>query len=62
MRGYDTMYTQFVYNGVITNVLYGKYAGTEITIEGNDYLIMRECGGFAITKLPYKLGVLCSYF
>lgn len=23
-------------------VLYGKYAGTEITIEGNDYLIMRE--------------------
>ncbi|MCK4639552.1 MAG: co-chaperone GroES, partial [Bacteroidales bacterium] len=24
------------------NVLYGKYAGTEITIDGNDYLIMRE--------------------
>lgn len=23
-------------------VLYGKYSGTEITIEGNDYLIMRE--------------------
>jgi chaperonin GroES len=23
-------------------VLYGKYAGTEITIEGKDYLIMRE--------------------
>ncbi|MEI6575863.1 MAG: co-chaperone GroES [Bacteroidota bacterium] len=23
-------------------VLYGKYAGTEITVEGNDYLIMRE--------------------
>ena len=23
MRGYDTMYTQTVYNGVITNVLYG---------------------------------------
>ena len=23
MRGYDTMYTQSVYNGVITNVLYG---------------------------------------
>lgn len=23
-------------------VLYGKYSGTEITIDGNDYLIMRE--------------------
>ncbi|MGF1585159.1 MAG: co-chaperone GroES [Bacteroidales bacterium] len=23
-------------------VLYGKYAGTEIKFEGNDYLIMRE--------------------
>jgi chaperonin GroES len=23
-------------------VLYGKYAGTEISIEGGDYLIMRE--------------------
>ncbi len=23
-------------------VLYGKYAGTEITIDGNDYLIMKE--------------------
>jgi chaperonin GroES len=23
-------------------VLYGKYAGTEITIEGEDYLIMKE--------------------
>jgi chaperonin GroES len=23
-------------------VLYGKYAGTEITINGNDYLIMRQ--------------------
>jgi chaperonin GroES len=22
-------------------VLYGKYAGTEITVEGEDYLIMR---------------------
>ena len=29
-------------------VLYGKYAGTEITIEGNDYLIMREADVFAI--------------
>jgi chaperonin GroES len=24
------------------NVLYGKYAGTEITIDGKDYLIMRN--------------------
>lgn len=24
------------------NVLYGKYAGTEISIDGNDYLIMRN--------------------
>ncbi len=24
------------------NVLYGKYAGQEITFEGKDYLIMRE--------------------
>lgn len=23
-------------------VLYGKYAGTELKLEGNDYLIMRE--------------------
>jgi len=23
-------------------VLYGKYSGTEVTIEGNDYLIMKE--------------------
>jgi chaperonin GroES len=23
-------------------VLYGKYAGTEISVEGHDYLIMRE--------------------
>ena len=30
------------------NVLYGKYAGTEITIDGNDYLIMRESDVVAI--------------
>ena len=30
------------------SVLYGKYAGTEITIDGNDYLIMRESDVFAI--------------
>ena len=29
-------------------VLYGKYAGTEITIEGKEYLIMRESDIFAI--------------
>jgi len=29
-------------------VLYGKYSGTEISIEGNDYLIMRESDIFAI--------------
>lgn len=29
-------------------VLYGKYAGTELKHEGNDYLIMRESDIFAI--------------
>ena len=29
-------------------VLYGKYAGTEISVEGNDYLIMRETDILAI--------------
>ena len=29
-------------------VLYGKYSGTEITIDGADYLIMRESDIFAI--------------
>ena len=29
-------------------VLYGKYSGTEITIEGEDYLIMRESDIFAV--------------
>ncbi|SDJ93934.1 chaperonin GroES [Catalinimonas alkaloidigena] len=29
-------------------VLYGKYAGTEITVDGSDYLIMRESDVFAI--------------
>ncbi len=29
-------------------ILYGKYAGTEITVEGKDYLIMRESDIFAI--------------
>ncbi|HVA97557.1 MAG TPA: co-chaperone GroES [Bacteroidia bacterium] len=30
------------------HVLYGKYAGTEIQIEGKEYLIMRESDIFAI--------------
>ena len=29
-------------------ILYGKYAGTEITVDGKDYLIMRESDIFAI--------------
>ncbi len=29
-------------------VLYGKYAGTEISLEGGDYLIMRESDILAI--------------
>lgn len=29
-------------------VLYGKYSGTEIQIDGKDYLIMRESDIFAI--------------
>lgn len=29
-------------------VLYGKYAGTELAFEGNDYLIMRESDILAI--------------
>lgn len=29
-------------------ILYGKYAGTEITIDGKEYLIMRESDIFAI--------------
>ena len=29
-------------------ILYGKYSGTEINIEGTDYLIMRESDIFAV--------------
>ena len=29
-------------------VLYGKYSGTEITVEGDDLLIMRESDVFAV--------------
>ena len=31
-------------------VLYGKYAGTEISVDGRDYLIMRESDIVAIIK------------
>jgi len=30
------------------SVLYGKYAGTEITVDGKDYLIMRESDILAV--------------
>lgn len=30
------------------SVLYGKYSGTEVSIEGEDFLIMRESDIFAI--------------
>jgi chaperonin GroES len=29
-------------------VLYGKYSGTEISVEGKDYLIMRESDIYAV--------------
>ena len=29
-------------------ILYGKYSGTEVSIEGNEFLIMRESDIFAI--------------
>lgn len=31
-------------------VLYGKYSGTEVTIDGTEYLIMRESDIFGIIK------------
>lgn len=31
-------------------VLYGKYSGTEVAIEGEEYLIMRESDIFGILK------------
>ena len=30
------------------SVLYGKYSGTELTVEGKEYLIMRESDIYAI--------------
>ncbi|MFC2098700.1 co-chaperone GroES, partial [Bacteroidota bacterium] len=29
-------------------VLYGKYSGTDLTIDGNDYLIMKQADILAI--------------
>ena len=31
-------------------ILYGKYSGTEVAIEGDEYLIMRESDIFAIIQ------------
>lgn len=31
-------------------VLYGKYSGTEISVDGEDFLIMRESDVFAVVK------------
>jgi chaperonin GroES len=31
-------------------VLYGKYSGTEVTVNGEEYLIMRESDIFAIVE------------
>lgn len=31
-------------------ILYGKYSGTEVTIENEEYMIMRESDIFAIIK------------
>ncbi len=31
-------------------ILYGKYAGTEVTLDGAEYLIMRESDIFGIVK------------
>lgn len=31
-------------------VLYGKYSGTEVTIDGEEYLFMRESDIFAVVK------------
>jgi len=31
-------------------ILYGKYAGTEVTLEGDEYLIMRESDIFGVVE------------
>ncbi|WP_103017915.1 co-chaperone GroES [Salinibacter ruber] len=32
------------------DVLYGKYAGTEVTLDGDEYLIMRESDIFGVVE------------
>ena len=32
------------------NVLYGKYAGTEITVDGKEYLMMRQSDVMAVIE------------
>lgn len=41
-----TLIKMTVKNG--DKVLYGKYSGTEVTVEGNEYVIMRESDILAI--------------
>ncbi len=35
-------------------VLYGKYSGTEVTVDGDEYLIMRESDIFAVIGAKKK--------
>jgi chaperonin GroES len=35
-------------------VLYGKYSGTEVTVDGTEYLIMRESDIFAVVGAEKK--------
>lgn len=35
-------------------VLYGKYSGTEVTVDGDEYLIMRESDIFAVIGAETK--------
>jgi chaperonin GroES len=30
------------------NILYGKYSGTEVTVDGDEYLIMKESDVYAV--------------
>ena len=39
-------------------VLYGKYGGTEITVDGEDVMILHENGAEVITKAPKQLTIL----
>ena len=37
-------------------VLYGKYSGTDVTVDGNEYMIMRESDILAILYGGLKIG------